>query len=70
MISLIKLWIVTYKSDFKLKKARFSVYDDNGEVVYKIITHDGKEIEVTKEEGNEYYKELMEKYQGKVNKVL
>lgn len=70
MISLIKLWIVTYKSDFKSKKARFSIYDDNGKIVYKIITNDGKEVEVTKEEGNEYYKELMEKYQGKVNKVL
>lgn len=70
MISLIKLWIVTYKSDGKNLKARFSVYDNNGKMVYKIITHDGKEREVTKEEGNEYYKELMKDYQGRVNKIL
>ena len=42
MILLIKLWIVTYKSDGKNLKARFSVYDDNGKIVYKIITHDEK----------------------------
>lgn len=70
MISLIKLWIVTYKSDGKNLKARFSVYDNNGEMVYKITTHDGKEREVTKEEGNECYKELMKDYQGRVNKIL
>lgn len=70
MISLIKLWIITYKSDGKNLKARFSVYDDNGEIVYKIITNDGKERVVTKEEGNNYYKELMKNYQGRVNKVL
>ena len=70
MISLIKLWIVTYKSDGKNLKARFSVYDNNGKMVYKITTHDGKEREVTKEEGNEYYKELMKDYQGRVNKTL
>lgn len=70
MISLIKLWIVTYKSDGKILKARFSVYDNNGKIVYKIITNNGKEKQVTKEEGNDYYKELMKNYQGKVNKIL
>lgn len=70
MISVIKLWIVTYKSDGKNLKARFYVYDENGKKIYKIVTHDGEEKEVTKEEGNEYYKELMKNYQGKVNKVL
>lgn len=70
MISVIRLWIVTYKYYGKNLKARFYVYDENGKKIYKIITCNGEERDVIKEEGNDYYKELMENYQGRVNKVL
>lgn len=72
MICLSRLWIVTYKSDGKNLKARFCVYDNNGIKIYKISTGlDGsKERVVTKEEGNDYYKELMLNFKGKVNKIL
>lgn len=70
MMKVVKLWIVSYKSDFKLFKAKFYTYEDNGKMIYKIELSDGKEIEVTKEEGNDYFKELMNKYEGMVNRVI
>ncbi len=70
MMKMIKLWIVSYKSDFKLLKAKFYTYEDNGEIIYKIETSDGFERRVTKEEGNDYFKELMNKYEGVVNKIV
>lgn len=70
MIKMIKLWIVTYISDFKILKAKFYTYDDNGEIIYKIETSDGFERRVTKEEGNDYFMELMNKYEGRVNRIV
>lgn len=70
MIKIIKLWIVTYVSDFKILKAKFYTYDDNGKIIYKIETSDGFERRVTKEEGNNYFMELMNKYEGRVNRIL
>ena len=70
MIKIIKLWIVTYVSDFKILKAKFYTYDDNGEIIYKIETSDGFERRVTKEEGNNYFMELMNKYEGMVNRII
>ena len=70
MIKIIKLWIVTYISDFKILKAKFYTYDDNGEIIYKIETSDGFERRVTKEEGNDYFMELMNKYEGRVNRII
>lgn len=70
MIKMIKLWIVTYVSDFKILKAKFYTYDDNGEIIYKIETSDGFERRVTKEEGNDYFMELMNKYEGRVNRII
>ena len=70
MIKMIKLWIVTYVSDFKILKAKFYTYDDNGEIIYKIETSDGFERRVTKEEGNNYFMELMNKYEGRVNRIV
>ncbi len=70
MMKMIKLWIVSYKSDFKLLKAKFYTYEDNGKIIYKIETSDGFERRVTKEEGNDYFKELMNKYEGVVNKIV
>lgn len=70
MIKMIKLWIVTYISDFKILKAKFYTYDDNGEIIYKIETSDGFERRVTKEEGNDYFMELMNKYEGRVNRII
>lgn len=70
MIKIIKLWIVTYVSDFKILKAKFYTYDDNGKIIYKIETSDGFERRVTKEEGNNYFMELMNKYEGMVNRII
>ena len=70
MIKMIKLWIVTYVSDFKILKAKFYTYDDNGKIIYKIETSDGFERIVTKEEGNNYFMELMNKYEGRVNRIV
>lgn len=70
MIKIIKLWIVSYKSDFKLLKAKFYTYEDNGKIIYKIETSDGFERRVTKEEGNNYFMELMNKYEGMVNRII
>ena len=70
MMKMIKLWIVSYKSDFKLLKAKFYTYEDNGEIIYKIETSDGFERRVTKEEGNDYFMELMNKYEGRVNRII
>ena len=70
MIKMIKLWIVTYVSDFKILKAKFYTYDDNGKIIYKIETSDGIERRVTKEEGNDYFMELMNKYEGRVNRIV
>ena len=70
MIKMIKLWIVTYVSDFKILKAKFYTYDDNGKIIYKIETSDGFERRVTKEEGNNYFMELMNKYEGRVNRIV
>ena len=70
MIKIIKLWIVTYISDFKILKAKFYTYEDNGEIIYKIETSDGFERRVTKEEGNDYFMELMNKYEGRVNRII
>lgn len=70
MIKIIKLWIVTYVSDFKILKAKFYTYDDNGKIIYKIETSDGFERRVTKEEGNNYFMELMNKYEGRVNRII
>lgn len=70
MIKIIKLWIVTYVSDFKILKAKFYTYEDNGEIIYKIETSDGFERRVTKEEGNNYFMELMNKYEGMVNRII
>ena len=70
MIKIIKLWIVTYISDFKILKAKFYTYDDNGKIIYKIETSDGFERRVTKEVGNNYFMELMNKYEGMVNRII
>ena len=70
MMKMIKLWIVSYKSDFKLLKAKFYTYEDNGKIIYKIETSDGFERRVTKEEGNNYFMELMNKYEGMVNRII
>lgn len=70
MMKMIKLWIVTYVSDFKILKAKFYTYDDNGEIIYKIETSDGFERRVTKEEGNDYFMELMNKYEGRINRIV
>lgn len=70
MMKVVKLWIVTYVSDFKLLKAKFYTYNDNGVTIYKIETSDGFERVVSKEEGNDYFKELVNKYEGRVNRIL
>ena len=70
MMKVVKLWIVTYVSDFKILKAKFYTYDDNGKIIYKIETSDGFERRVTKEEGNNYFMELMNKYEGMVNRII
>ena len=70
MMKVVKLWIVTYVSDFKILKAKFYTYNDNGKIIYKIETSDGFERRVTKEEGNNYFMELMNKYEGMVNRII
>lgn len=70
MIELTKLWIVTYKVEFGVKKAKFMTYDNNGKNVFKIQDENGNTIEVTKEAGNDFYLSLLKEYKGKVNKIL
>lgn len=71
---LIRLWIVTYQKENGFKtKCRFYAYEDKntGQRKYFIKRQeDDKETEVTKDQGNDYYKEIL-KYDRKaiVNRI-
>ena len=63
MITLTRYWLVKYKSDNgRIIKVKFMTYenDSNGKIERKIVSDELKlDIVVSKEEGNDYYKNLL-----------
>ena len=63
MITLTRYWIVKYKSDNgRIIKVKFMTYenDSDGKIERKIVSDELKlDIVVSKEEGNDYYKNLL-----------
>lgn len=63
MISLTRYWIVKYKSETgRIIKVKFMTYknDSNGSIKRKIVSEElNIDKEVSKEEGNDYFKSLL-----------
>lgn len=73
MIKLERMWIVHYKNEkFVDFKFTFQQQIDlkTNEKFYNIIDKNGKSEKCTMEEGNKRYKEMINKYECFVNKIV
>ena len=66
-----RLWIVTYKKGNKVQKCKFYVYENGNSSRYFVLENDFNQIEVSKNEGNEIFKRILElDKNAKINKII
>lgn len=73
MIKILKLWILHYK-DENLRNCKITfqqeVNTNTKEKKYKVIDNDNKIKEYSMEDGNKIYKEMINKFECVVNKIV